>query len=469
MKRMIPSVVAAVVAFAATCAQARFVYTETNATEVASGKDGKGTLTDGIWLLGAVRTKNTNNLNVNGAKGDFLGSKPSPLNLTEIYSEDGETRYYAVSYETLSHYRGAAYSTLYDYKDMITEFVAPDCHQTKGTGCFLDCTALTNVQLNAYVTAIGGDRAFKGCLNLVTFYPRTLNLKTVVIGTFAGCAKLTGSFNLPDCTGMRESVFSGCAALEGISAPQVTELEGYAFSGCSSLVSASFSTNVVRLRNYAFKDCASLDNASIRALLHKGLVGLGSAVNNQLGVFTGCTSFSGPLNWNLPAMETNVVGGSMFSGCTSLSRVNFITDVSAINYDAFKNLAPGAELHMPLKAPVWFGNGAISRGTAPFPKVYLKGNFEEWFLAMLANNHLIRKEEFNDTTWSHKYATDTKGWEVITNKMAEDSAMCTKTTIGNVKTVTVHDKKVIAFVMRGNNTGCWVLREPLTGTRIMVQ
>ena len=32
-------------AFAAICAQARFVYTETNATEVASGKDGSLTVT----------------------------------------------------------------------------------------------------------------------------------------------------------------------------------------------------------------------------------------------------------------------------------------------------------------------------------------------------------------------------------------------------------------------------------------
>ena len=79
MTRLIPHVVAVIVALAATCAQARFIYTETNATEVASGKDGKGTLTDGIWLLGAVRPKNTNNLNVNGAKGrlPWLGAKPA--------------------------------------------------------------------------------------------------------------------------------------------------------------------------------------------------------------------------------------------------------------------------------------------------------------------------------------------------------------------------------------------------------
>ena len=485
MTRLIPHVVAVIVALAATCAQARFIYTETNATEVASGKDGKGTLTDGIWLLGAVRTKNTNNLNVNGAKGDFLGSKPSPLNLTEIYSEDGETRYYAVSYETLSHYRGAAYSTLYDYKDMITEFVAPDCHQTKGSGCFQYCTALTNVQLNAYVTAIGGDRAFNGCQNLVAFYPRTLNLKSVVIGTFAGCVKLTGSFNLPDCTSMAESVFANCVALEDISAPLITLISASSFSGCSALTNVVFSESLNTIQTSAFKDCSSLPGDVIRSMLSPGLIKLGSNLTDVKYIFTGCTSFDGELVWNFPLLgtgvdnkgnptSTNVVGMSLFQGCTSLSKVTFKTDVFEIRGSAFKNLAPAAEMHMQASVPS-IAAQALGNTAGPFPLVYLRDNTEGWITALEPSYHVMLKADFNNRGWSEMAGTSTRTRDNVVRRMVEDTLMCSQdATTGDVS---VSRKNVLAFCMRryqGSNyfkdyVCFWLLREPSTGTRIMVQ
>lgn len=484
MKRMVSFVVAAVVALAATCAQARFIYTETNATEVASGKDGKGTLTDGIWLLGAVRTKNTNNLSVNGAKGDFHGSEPSPLNLTEIYSDDGETQYYAVSYETLSHQTGAAYSTLYAYKDMITEFVAPDCHQTKGAGCFQYCTALTNVQLNAYVTAIGGDRAFNGCQNLVAFYPRTLNLKSVVIGTFGGCVKLTGSFNLPDCTSMAESVFANCAALEDISAPLITSISASSFSGCSSLTNVVFSQSLNTIQTSAFKDCSSLPGDVIRSMLSLGLIKLGSNLADVKYIFSNCTSFDGELEWNFPLLgtgvdnkgnptSTNVVGYCLFDGCTNLTEVTFKTDVLEIRGSAFKNLAPAARMHMQAAVPS-IAAEALGNIRGPYPLVYLRNNLGEWIAALEPYYHVMRKADFNNRDWSEMAGTSKRTRANMVTRMMEDTLMCSQNaTTGDVS---VRQKNVLAFCMRRyqgstfQNYVCfWLLREPSTGTRIMVQ
>lgn len=457
-------------AFAAICAQARFVYTETNATEVASGKDGKGTLTDGIWLLGAVRPKNTNNLNVNGAKGDFLGSEPSPLNLTEIYSQDGETQYHAVSFETLSHYNGASKSTLFAYKDMITEFIAPDCQKTSGNGCFLNCTELTNVQLNATVTQLGGDRPFMGCVKLAAFYPRTLAVSSLTTQAFKGCAKLPGSFDFPNLTSLPGQAFADCALLTGITAPKVTSIGESVFASCASLTTASFSTNLVSISNYAFSGCTSLGGDAIRAILHRRLVRLGSNdIANQLGIFMNCTSLSGTLDWAFPLLNTNVVAGSMFDKCSALTRVNILTDVAEIKSSAFRDIAEGAEVHMPVRAPAVYGSDAVCRFSAPYPKVYLKDNFDAWIAVMRKSHHVILREEFNDTSWSDTYGNDTKSWSIITTVMARDAGMCTKTTVNKVTTVTVPDKKVIAFVMRGNNTGCWVLREPRKGMTLMVQ
>ena len=78
---------------------------------------------------------------------------------------------------------------------------------------------------------------------------------------------------------------------------------------------------------------------------------------------------------------------------------------------------------------------------------------------------VLNATRVNDTTWSHTYGVDTKNWSIISGKMAADSAMCTKS--GN--TITVHDKNIIAFVMRGNNTGCWVLKEPKRGLTVVVR
>jgi hypothetical protein len=53
--------------------------------------------------------------------------------------------------------------------------------------------------------------------------------------------------------------------------------------------------------------------------------------------------------------------------------------------------------------------------------------------------------------------------------MRGDTAMCDTETIGGVSYPRVLDKNVIAFVMRGNNTGCWVRRATVTGTTLKVR
>lgn len=453
----------AVAAFAATWAEARFIYTETNAEDpnVASGRaDGKGTLTDGVWTLDATRAKNTSNLAVNGSNGSFAGSGPSPLNLSEIFSADGETQYHAVSFETLSHYNGASKSTLFAYKDMVTEFIAPDCQKTYGNGCFLNCTALTNVQLSATVTQLGGDRPFMGCVNLESFEPRTLAVSTLTTQCFSGCAKLPGSFSFPNLTSLPGQAFAGCALLEGVAAPNVTDIGENVFRGCSSLTAATFSTSLVSIRNYAFSGCTSLGGDAIRAILHRGITRLGSNdISNQLGLFLDCTSLSGSLVWDFPSLATNVVAGTMFQNCSALTRVDIVSDVAEIKASAFSNIAGGAEVHMPAKAPAFFGSDAVCRSTAPYTKLYLRDNVEDWIAVIRNTHHVILRDEFNDTTWTDTYGNDTKTWSVITTKMGDDTAMCTKTTVGGVTTVSVPNRNVIAFAMRGSNTGCWILRE----------
>ncbi len=434
---------------ATTCAYGRFIYTETGNLS--------GSLTDGTWTLAATRVRDTNNLTVNGSSGSFSGSTKSTLNLTEIFSEDGETQYYAVAFQAVPA----------SAKAYLANFIAPDCKEIK-TSSFQSCTALTNVQLNASVTRIE-NQAFLSCSALASFYPRTLEVTYIYAKTFQGCAQLDGAFNLPNCTLIDNYAFNGCALLESVTAPVATTIRDAVFTGCTHLTTV-YMPSVQQISNQAFQSCTSLGGDAVRGLLNRKITLLGNnAIANQKFLFLSCTSISGAIDWNFPLLQTNVVAESMFNGCTSLERVNFVTDVAEIKDNAFKNIAPGAEVHMPLKVPAIYGSGAVCRQSAPYPKVFLKGNFEDWLAAMSRANHVILREDFNNTGWSHTYGSNTKGWAVITNKMAADSAMCTKTTTGGVTTVSVSDGKVIAFVMLSSDTGCWVLREPRVGTTFMVQ
>lgn len=458
--------------FAATVAHASFVYTETNATETAvinGTADGKGTLTDGIWTFGATRPKGTTNLKVYGANGTFSGSAPSPVNLTAI-TDAGATTYKAIYFETLSHYNGASKSTLYAHKDMVTEFIAPDCETVTGNGCFLNCAELTSVVLSDSLSAFQ-DRPFMGCTKLASFSPRRIPISSLPIEAFSGCSALAGSFEFPECTSFASGkCFQNCSGLVSISAPKVTDVGENVFNGCSSLESVALSPSLMRVKNYAFSNCTKIGMDTVMSVLHKQLEHLGSNdSNNMLGIFSGCSGISGTFVWNMPDLATNVVPGTCFSGCSSIERVEFKTPVAEIRGSAFYNIKGGAEVYLPLKPAAIYGSDAISRGTAPYPKVYLKDNFDDWFSVMRVTHHVIERADFTNTTWTSTYAGDTKSWSIITGKMRADAAMCDTETIGGVSYPRVLDKNVIAFVMRGSNTGCWALKAPVRGFQLILR
>lgn len=441
-------------------AQAKFVYIETNATEVANNKGGKGYLTDGNWIFSATRANKTVNLTVSGAKGEFKGSVPCPVDFTTIESEDGSTTYKAVSFSYLSASK-AQNSLLYEYREMITEFIAPDCITITGEGSFSGCVNLTKVVLNADVTTLHGS-LFWGCTSLVEFFPRVIGATTLNSGLFAKCSNFEGSFDFPNLKAIPSNLFNSCGKIQEVKAEKATSVDQDSFNSCSSITNVVLPNLTTIKKQCAFRYCTSLTSQALRNILQGGVTNIASYC------FEGCTSIE-ELNWNFPDMTSRAVQGSTFKDCSKLSCVKFTTPVDKIYGDAFKNIAEGAELYMHLDAPTVYGGDAISRGTAPFPKIILKGNFEAWFEAMGVNNHVITREDFNNRNWSHSYTGNSKGWGTITDWMAKDSAMCKKEKIDGVDTVTVPDKNVIAFVMRHSNSGCWVMRKAREGMRVIVR
>ena len=481
MKKMVSYVVAAVVALAGGTARASWTYDPSD-----------GTLTDGVWTLHATLVKNTTDqLDVSGQKGSFAGTDPCPIDLTEIY-DSSNNRYYAVSFACFNSYSGAWNETkktgsmLNPCKDMLTQFIAPDCQKISESGCFLNCTALTTVRLSETVTSFANHRPFQNCTALVSFYPRTLNIPSIPTQCFAGCSALAGEFIFPDCTGNNGGGqwFNGCSMIESVKMPLITSIPGASFSGCSALTNVVFSESLETIYTTVFKGCSSLPGDVIRQMLHPGLKNIGT-VGDVKYIFQNCSSFDGELVWNFPLLgtgvdnkgnptSTNVVGQSLFEGCTNLTKVTFKTDVLEIRSSAFKNLAPAAQMHMQASVPAIEAQ-ALGNSRGPYPLVYLRDNLEEWITALEPNYHVMRKADFNNREWSEMAGTSTRTRANMVTRMMEDTLMCSQdATTGDVS---VRQKNVLAFCMRryqGSNITkdyvCfWLLREPSTGTRIMVQ
>jgi hypothetical protein len=451
-----------------------------------------GTLTDGVWTLNATLVNNTTDqLAVSGQKGSFNGTDPCPIDLTEIY-DSSNNRYYAVSFACFNSYSGAWNETkktgsmLNPYKDKLTQFIAPDCHKISESGCFLNCTALTTVRLSETVTSFANHRPFQNCTALVSFYPRTLNIPSIPTQCFAGCSALAGEFIFPECTGNNGGGqwFNGCSMIESVKMPLITSIPGASFSGCSALTNVVFSESLDTILTTVFKGCSSLPGDVIRQMLHPGLKNIGTPGDVKY-IFQNCTSFDGELVWNFPLLgtgvdnkgnptSTNVVGMSNFDGCTSLSKVTFVTDVLEIRGSAFKNLAPAAEMHMQTSVPVVEAQ-ALGNYRGPYPRVYLKDNIEGWVTALEPNYHVMLKADFNNSQWSEMAGTSTRTRADLVSRMVEDTLMCSQdAATGNV---TVSQNNVLAFCMRrsqGSNFSkdyvCfWLLKESTPGLTIIVR
>ena len=188
--------------------------------------------------------------------------------------------------------------------------------------------------------------------------------------------------------------------------------------------------------------------------------------------FSGCTSLKGPLVWDFPNLVTNVVNKNGFLDCSSLESVVFKTPVAEIRDNAFYGLKAGAELHMHAQAPAVFGARVAGSQTAPYPRIYLKDNFNAWLSVMNVQQDLMRSEDFDNHEWSSKVRADTITWATMAAEMAKDTSLCTAEMSGKTITKVNVSKKVLGIMLYCHNHQhwmCWVLREPKPGTVLLLQ
>lgn len=436
----------------ATSSNAAWTYTE---TEVVSGI-GKGSITDGVWTFYAERAKGaTDELTVDASKGMSINpAQPAKIDFSEI--EDGYKVVKFVGVRNTS-------SPLVLYT---TEFIAPHCTYLSGQEIFYPGskanTTLTKIQLREdAVITLGSDRMFKNCTSLSSFSPRKIANGTLQIDMFSGCSSLDGTFELTECTTINSSVFSGCSKLGGIKAENAVSIGQSSFAGCSSLSNIVLSSAVSAVGNYAFSGCSKITTEFVQGILNKGLTRLGNSETSRQGCFQNCSGLTGTLVWNCP--NVTVIPKECFSGCSSLERVEIKSYVSEIQQQAFLNLKESAEIYLPEIPVEVYGAHAIARSSAPFPRVYLSGDIQIWLEKMYENasNHLIKKEEFGDTSWVSKNRNDVTWGRNMGVKVKSDTTMYED---GKVK-----DKNVVGFIMGNTNNGCWILKQPEEGFKVIVR
>lgn len=397
-------------------AEASWIYTETNGVAFTAG--GLGYLSNGVWTIPASRTKNKAELTVIGTGAVSTSVDATPWDFTTVRNGSGEDRP-VVSFKSCSGVN-------------VCELIAPSCVGFSGQNVFQNCISLTNVELSVDFSTFGGARAFAGCSLLERFSPAIMpNVTTVNGSAFSGCAKLKGPLSFPNCTTVGTYAFTGCALLEGVSIPKVQTM--------------------------------SVGNS-----------------NRDGSQFSGCASFESFV-WDFPDSQA-AVPPSCFENCSSLARVEFKTAVSNIFGAAFKDIAPGAELYMPAEAPETIGalafvttrdNSVTPSG--PAPRVYLQANVAEWLDVFRVNHHVIPLSNLEEVAafnagWSEAASdTVTRTRAQVITQMKIDPDIC-EIDVDDGDKVTWLKKGVLAYAVRrhtGNGAysyGCWILAAP-TGSK----
>ena len=245
----------------------------------------------------------------------------------------------------------------------ITEVDLSACKKL-GTSAFSGCSKLQNV--NTSICTYIGDNAFYGCSSITEVdLSACKNLGTSV---FCGCTKLekvigleniksipNGAFretalksvNLLVCSTIGSSAFYGCSGLQSVNLPACVSIDGGdicgigAFGGCTSLTYLNL-PQCTNIGHDAFSDCLSITEVDLSACKEMGeqafarctklenVIGIENIKSIPDGAF--CSTALKSVN----LLVCTTIGGSAFSGCSSLQSVN-LPVCTTIGSSAFFN------------------------------------------------------------------------------------------------------------------------------------
>lgn len=253
---------------------------------------------------------------------------------------------------------------LYLNDKIVTNLIIPNNVTNIGNYTFYGCTSLESVSISNSLTSIGS-QAFYGCTNLASvIIPNSV--ESIGNSAFAGCSNLKSvTINSDAILSKPNSSYSSLTNIFGsqvtnyIIGGEVTIIGGYAFSGCSELVSITIGKSVISVGNSAFNSCNKLTKVNISDIAAWCNISFGNNYSNPLqnahnlylndelitnlvipnsvtsignNAFIGCFCIT---SVTIPSSVTNI-GNNAFMDCAKLTKVN-ISDIAAWCGISFSN------------------------------------------------------------------------------------------------------------------------------------
>ncbi len=213
------------------------------------------------------------------------------------------------------------------FSNYLTAVIIPEDVRYIADNAFSVCTSLVSVsfELGSQLQRIGAS-AFNGCTNLITNIKIPDSVTNIESFAFFGCSGLT-SITLPDgLIVIGDSAFYGCSGLTKIVLPaSVTSIGERAFQNCSGLTSFELNSNITRIEASTFSNCSGLTSFAIPA----GITKIG------IMAFENCTALK-TISIERSSESGGIIslGAWCFNNCNSLSTI-YVPDAASVT--SYKN------------------------------------------------------------------------------------------------------------------------------------
>jgi len=248
-------------------------------------------------------------------------------------------------------------NSMFYNQDKYYEIKLPETATSIGKSAFSSCSNLKTVSLGGSVKSVGKD-AFLGCSNL----------KNVGISDIASWCQIGFYSNYSNPLHNAKKLYLNGEEVKDLIIPNtVTNINGYAFYGCSNLTSVIIPNSVTSIGGEAFYGCSSLTSV----IIPNSVTSIGDEA------FYGCSSLT---SVTIPNSVTNI-NQSTFERCSSLTSVTIPSSVKTISQKAFADCGKLEEVYTRTVEPTYINQNTFSSTTYSNATLYVpKTSFNLYWL-----------------------------------------------------------------------------------------